>query len=120
MPEKFNILDKLTRFSDTWNPRIVAEMNGQHVKLARMHGPFVWHQHEFEDEFFMVIKGSFVMEFRDKNITLNEMDCIVVPRGVEHRPVAAEEVQILLFEPATTLNTGDNPGEKTKDDLEWV
>lgn len=120
MPDKFNILEKFDLFSDTWNPRIVAALNGQHVKLARLHGPFVWHKHDREDELFMVIKGSFTMEFRDKSVTLHEMDCLVVPRGVEHRPVAAKEVQILLFEPDSTLNTGDNPGEKTKATLEWI
>lgn len=120
MSQKFNIPQKFTLFSDTWNPRIVAELNGQQVKLARMHGEFVWHKHDHEDEFFMVIKGSFVMEFRDHKVTLSEMDCIVVPRGVEHRPVAEQEVQILLFEPASTLNTGDNNGDRTKEKLDWI
>jgi mannose-6-phosphate isomerase-like protein (cupin superfamily) len=105
--EKVNIAEKLAMFQDYWNPRIVGELNGQQVKLVKFKGPFVWHHHEQEDELFLVIKGRFVMELRDKNITLNEGDFCIVPRGVEHRPNAGdEEVSVLLFEPAQTLNTG--------------
>jgi mannose-6-phosphate isomerase-like protein (cupin superfamily) len=105
--EKVNLAEKLSMFSDYFNPRVVGELNGQHVKLVKFNSDFVWHSHENEDELFYVVKGSFVMEFRDKNVTLNEGDFLIVPRGVEHRPTATEEVQVMLFEPATTLNTGN-------------
>lgn len=118
--DKINIPEKLALFTDYWNPRIVAELNGQHVKLVKFKGEFVWHQHELEDEMFLVVKGSFVMEFRDKKVTLHENEFLVVPRGVEHRPVAEEEVSVLLFEPNTTLNTGNTKGELTKERLERI
>ncbi len=118
--DKINIPEKLALFTDYWNPRIVAELNGQHVKLVKFKGEFVWHQHEQEDEMFLVVKGSFVMEFRDRKVTLHENEFLVVPRGVEHRPVAAEEVSVLLFEPNTTLNTGNTQGEMTKERLERI
>jgi mannose-6-phosphate isomerase-like protein (cupin superfamily) len=105
--EKINLAQKLATFDDHWNPRIVAELNGQHVKLTKFQGPFVWHHHEHEDELFMVVKGRFRMELRDRSIELEEGEILVVPRGVEHRPVADEEVHILLFEPASTINTGN-------------
>lgn len=104
---KINIAEKLALFSDHWNPRIVGELNGQHVKLVKFQGEFVWHKHDHEDELFYVVKGSFRMEFRDRTVVLSENELLIVPRGVEHRPVAEEEVCVLLFEPATTLNTGD-------------
>ena len=116
--EPVNIRQKLSRFSDHWNPRIVGELNGQHVKLAKLKGEFVWHQHESEDELFLVIEGSFLMELRDRTIPLAEGDFIIIPRGTEHRPVAPEEVSILLFEPAGTVNTGDAPGGLTRELLE--
>lgn len=118
--DKINIAEKLSLFADHWNPRVVAELNGQHVKLVKFKGEFVWHHHEHEDEMFLVVEGSFVMEFRDKKVTLNQNEFLVVPRGVEHRPVAQEEVSVLLFEPATTLNTGNTKGELTKESLEWI
>lgn len=118
--EKINLREKLAGFSDHWNPRIVAELNGQHVKLVKFVGPFVWHHHENEDELFLVVKGRFRMELRDKDIWLEEGDFLVVPRGVEHRPVAEEEVHVLLFEPATTLNTGNVRNEVTRDELERI
>ena len=118
--EKVNLDEKLSCFSDYWNPRIVGELNGQHVKVAKFKGEFTWHKHENEDEMFQVIKGKFTMEFRDKNIELFENEFLIVPRGVEHRPVAEEEVYIMLFEPATTLNTGNKKNEFTKDDLESI
>lgn len=111
--EKINLRQKLDSFSDHWSPRIVAELNGQHVKLAKFQGEFVWHHHEHEDELFMVVKGRFRMELRDRDIWLEEGEMLVVPRGVEHRPVAEEEVEILLFEPASTLNTGNVENERT-------
>ena len=110
---KINLSDKFSLFTEHWSPRIVGALNGQEVKLVKFQGPFVWHQHEQEDELFYVVKGSFDMEFRDKTITLTEGEFLIVPRGVEHRPNAAEEVQVLLFEPANTLNTGDKENEKT-------
>ena len=112
-PEKINLTEKFAAFSEHWVPKIVAELNGQHVKLSKFMGEFVWHHHEHEDEMFLVHKGSFRMEFRDRTVTLTAGDFIVVPRGVEHRPVADEEVHVVLFEPAGTLNTGNVVGEKT-------
>ncbi|MFA6151909.1 MAG: cupin domain-containing protein [Chitinophagaceae bacterium] len=112
--EKVNIADKLTLFNDFWNPRIVGELNGQHVKLVKFKGPFVWHKHDDEDEMFLVVKGEFRMEFRDKIILLKENEFLIVPKGIEHRPVAEQEVSVLLFEPITTLNTGDALSELTK------
>lgn len=105
--EKVNIAQKLSLFSDHWNPRIVGELNGQHVKLVKFQGEFVWHKHDNEDEMFLVVSGQFQMQFRDKTVELKENEFLIVPRGVEHRPVAPQEVSVLLFEPASTLNTGD-------------
>ena len=110
---KVSLAEKFGQFDDAWNPRIVAELNGQQVKLARMKGPFTWHAHESEDEMFLVIAGAFRMEFRDRAVELAAGEFIVVPRGVEHRPVADEEAQVLLFEPAATLNTGNVRNERT-------
>jgi mannose-6-phosphate isomerase-like protein (cupin superfamily) len=116
--EKVNIPEKLALFADHWNPRIVGELNGQHVKLVKFQGAFVWHRHEQEDELFFVVQGSFRMEFRDRTVELHENEFLIVPRGVEHRPVAETEVSVLLFEPAGTLNTGDTRGELTRERLE--
>jgi mannose-6-phosphate isomerase-like protein (cupin superfamily) len=119
--DKVNLQEKLAAFTDHWNPRIVAELNGQHVKLTKFQGPFVWHHHEHEDELFLVLKGRFRMEFRDRDVWLEEGEILVVPRGVEHRPVADEEVHILLFEPASTLNTGNREdSELTRRELERI
>lgn len=118
--EKVNLAEKLQLFSEYLNPKIVGELNGQHVKLVKFKGPFTWHHHEHEDELFLVVKGSFVMELRDKNIELKAGEFLVVPRGVEHRPNAAEEVEVLLFEPATTLNTGNTENEFTKKNLQQL
>jgi mannose-6-phosphate isomerase-like protein (cupin superfamily) len=111
--EKINVREKLGMFSDYWNPRIVGELNGQHVKLTKFQGEFVWHDHAHEDEFFLVIRGSFRMDFRDRSVTLNEGDFIIVPRGVEHRPVAEQEVEVMLFEPAQIKHTGDVESDLT-------
>jgi mannose-6-phosphate isomerase-like protein (cupin superfamily) len=119
-PEKINLADKFARFSEHWSPKIIAALNGQHVKLVKFRGAFVWHHHELEDELFLVVRGKFRMEFRDRTVELGEGETIVVPRGVEHRPVADEEVSVLLFEPAATVNTGRNPGEKTVAAPEWI
>jgi mannose-6-phosphate isomerase-like protein (cupin superfamily) len=110
---KVNLSQKFGLFDDAWNPRIVGMLNGQHVKLVKLRGAFVWHQHEAEDELFLVVRGRFRMEFRDRSIELEEGEFLIVPRGVEHRPVADEEAHVLLFEPATTLNTGDVRNERT-------
>jgi mannose-6-phosphate isomerase-like protein (cupin superfamily) len=117
---KVKVAEKLASFSDYWNPRIIGSLNGQHVKLAKLKGEFVWHQHEKEDEFFYVLSGTLKMEFRDKSELIQAGEFIIVPRGVEHRPVAEEEVSIMLFEPITTLNTGDTTNEFTKTDLEEI
>ena len=117
---RVNLKQKFAMFSDHWRPRIVGELNGQHVKLAKFQGPFIWHRHQNEDEMFLVIEGSFTMEFRDRTVPIGPGEFIIVPRGVEHRPVADREVHVVLFEPAGTLNTGDVRGERTIDTLEWL
>ena len=111
--EKVNLAEKLALFTDHWSPKVVGELNGQHVKLVKFVGEFVWHKHDREDELFLVLKGRFRMDFRDRRVDLAEGEFLTVPRGVEHRPVADEEVHVLLFEPATTLNTGDVRCERT-------
>jgi len=118
--EKINIGSKLNLFKDHWNPRIIGELNGQQVKLAKLKGEFVWHSHEKEDELFYVIKGTLKMEFRDRVEILHPGEIIIVPRGLEHKPVAEEEVHIMLFEPATTINTGEIENERTKKKLEVI
>src|SRR4051812_19648023 len=115
---KVNLRDKLKLFSDHWKPKIVGELNGQHVKLFKLQGEFVWHKHDAEDELFLVVQGRLRMDFRDRQEWLDEGEFFIVPRGVEHRPVAEDEVHVLLFEPATTLNTGDVRNERTVDELE--
>lgn len=118
--EKINLADKFSLFSDYRNPRIVGELNAQQVKLVKLKGRFVWHHHDHEDELFYIVKGSLDMEFRDKTVTVNEGEFIIVPRGVEHCPNAKEEVHIMLFEPASTLNTGNTENEFTKKELERI
>jgi len=117
---KVNLAEKFSLIHDLYNPRIAGELNGQMVKLVKFKGPFPWHFHETEDELFLVVKGSFVMDFRDKSVPINEGEFIIVPRGVEHRPNADEEVEVLLFEPASTLNTGNVVNEKTVTDLKHL
>ena len=114
--EKVNIAEKFARFEDHWSPRIVGDLNGQHVKLVKFQGEFVWHHHDHEDELFLVIKGRFRMDFRDRSVWLEEGEFLIVPRGVEHRPVAEYEVHVLLFEPAGPLNTGEVTNERTVTD----
>ncbi|RPI21853.1 MAG: cupin domain-containing protein [Acidobacteria bacterium] len=118
--DKVNLQEKFGSFSDYWNPRIVGELNGQHVKLVKFQGPFVWHRHEREDELFLVVKGELVMEFRDRTIHLAEGEFLIVPKEVEHRPVADRECHVLLFEPASTLNTGNVESELTRRQLERI
>lgn len=115
-----NLAEKLSRFSDHWNPRIVGELNGQQVKLTKLLGEFVWHDHADEDELFLVLKGRLRMEFRDRTVEVGEGEMIIVTRGVEHRPVADEEVHVMLFEPASTKHTGDVESELTKHVLERI
>ena len=115
MRDAVNVAEKFSAFSDHWSPRVVAELNGQQVKLVKFVGAFDWHFHEHEDELFLVHRGQFRMEFRDRAVDLAEGELIVVPRGVEHRPVADEEVEVILFEPATTLNTGNVRSQRTVD-----
>ena len=115
---KINLREKLSLINDQWNPRIAAELNGQYVKLVKFQGPFTWHHHKLEDELFMVVKGRFRMEYRDdggeQSVWIEEGEMIVVPHGVEHRPVADEECEVLLFEPVSTLNTGNTDNELTR------
>lgn len=112
--EKTNIKEKLSQVREHWSPHIIGELNGQHVKAVKLLGEFVWHHHDNEDELFLVVHGRLTMEFRDRTVEVNEGEFIIVPRGVEHRPVAKEETHILLFEPASTLNTGNVENEMTK------
>lgn len=112
-PEKVSLAQAFAGFSAHWSPRIAGDLNGQQVKLVKFQGEFVWHHHDHEDELFLVVRGAFTMEFRDRNVELGEGEFLIVPRGVEHRPVATAEVWVLLFEPAGTRNTGNVVGEKT-------
>jgi mannose-6-phosphate isomerase-like protein (cupin superfamily) len=111
--DKVNLTEKFARFDDYWHPRIVGELNGQHVKVVKLKGEFVWHHHDVEDELFLILKGSLVIQFRHKDIVLEEGEFLVIPRGIEHRPVAENECWVLLFEPAGTLNTGNVQDERT-------
>ena len=118
--EKVDIAQKLSLFDEHWSPKIVGELNNQHVKLVKLLGEFVWHHHDDEDEMFLVIDGRFRMEFRDREVWIEEGGFIVVPRGVEHRPVAEEEASVMLFEPASTLNTGNVMAEMTVAELDRI
>jgi len=108
-----NLREKLASFEALWSPRVIGELNGQHVKLAKIKGEFVWHHHEHEDELFLVVKGNMRILFRDGEVALGEGDVYIVPHGVEHKPVADEETHLLLFEPARTRNTGNITNEST-------
>jgi mannose-6-phosphate isomerase-like protein (cupin superfamily) len=110
---RINLAEKLTRFDDRWNPRIVADLNDSHVKLVKVQGEFVWHQHADEDELFLVLKGTLIIELRDGSVTLGPGEMVVIPKGVEHRPVAAEEVHLMLIEPKGIRHTGDVESELT-------
>lgn len=118
--DKINISQKLSLFADHWNPRIAGELNGQYIKLAKLQGEFVWHKHDHEDEMFLVISGTLQIEFRDKTVEINPNEFIIVPRGVEHKPSAEKEVCIMLFEPQSTLNTGNIQNELTKNKLDKI
>ena len=118
--ERINLAEKFSRIHDLTSPKIVAELNGQHVKLVKFQGTFVWHKHDHEDELFLILRGRLRMDFRDRDVWLSPGEMIVVPRGVEHRPHADDLVELMLFEPAGTLNTGDVRDTRTIDAPEWV
>jgi mannose-6-phosphate isomerase-like protein (cupin superfamily) len=120
--DKINLIDKFTKFDDHWSPRIVGELNGQYIKLAKFKGKMVWHTHDNEDEFFQVIKGNIVIHLRNKSINLSEGECFIVPKGVEHLPEAVEEAEVMLFEPKHTAHTGKNESELTVsiDKQAWI
>jgi mannose-6-phosphate isomerase-like protein (cupin superfamily) len=118
--ERINLEDKFALFSDTWSPKVIGELNGQHVKLARIEGDFEWHHHEREDELFLVIEGSMVMQYRDREVVLQPGELVIVPRGVQHKPSSPDGAKILLFEPASTLNTGNATNERTVESPDWI
>jgi mannose-6-phosphate isomerase-like protein (cupin superfamily) len=118
--EVINVKEKFGLFSDQWSPKVIGELNGQHVKLAKVEGEFVWHSHEHEDELFYIMKGTLIMELRDKTLTLNEGEMCIIPKGVEHRPIAKEEVWIMLFEPAQIKHTGEVQHELTVEKYDWI
>jgi len=118
--EKVSLREKLSRFSDHWSPKIVGELNDSHVKLVKLKGEFVWHHHETEDELFLVVKGSLLIRLRDRDIELEEGEFVIIPRGVEHLPIASEEAHVLLLEPKTTLNTGNVTSDRTVADLQRI
>jgi mannose-6-phosphate isomerase-like protein (cupin superfamily) len=118
--EKINLGQKLSLIKDHWSPRIIGEVDDVHIKLVKFQGDFIWHHHEEEDEMFLVLDGTMVMKLKGKDITLGEGECIIIPRGVEHMPVADEEVQVMLIEPKSTLNTGNIETEKTVKEPEHI
>ncbi len=118
--ETVNLAEKFGLFSDYWSPRIAGELNDSYLKLAKFKGEFVWHHHEHEDELFLVVKGRLLIKLRDRDIWLGEGEFVVIPKGVEHLPVAEEEVHVLLIEPKTTLNTGNIENERTVADAQWI
>lgn len=119
--KKVNLKEKFSKFSELWSPKIVGELNGQHIKLVKAKGTFDWHKHDHEDELFYVVKGAFSMELENETIPVREGEMVIIPKGTLHRPVAEEEVHLLLFEPASTVNTGDNTNSGlTKENPEWI
>jgi mannose-6-phosphate isomerase-like protein (cupin superfamily) len=120
MNKKVNLEQKLSLIQEHWNPKIVGELNGQFIKLAKLKGEFVWHKHDQEDEMFLVLKGTLKIEFRDKMVSLSANEFMIVPAGVEHKPIAEQEVEIMLFEPKTTLNTGNVIEERTREKLDRI
>ncbi len=117
---KINLAEKFERFGDFWRPKIIAGLNDSYVKLAKFKGEFVWHRHENEDELFLVVKGGLCIKLRDGELRLGLGELAVIPRGIEHLPIAEEEAHVILIEPKTTLNTGDQKNERTVTDLEWI
>ncbi len=118
--DKVNLSQKFALFQEYWSPKIAGELNDSYIKLAKLKGEFVWHQHENEDELFLVVKGHLLIKLRDRDIQLKEGEFVVIPKGVEHLPIAEEEVHVLLLEPKSTLNTGNVQNERTVNDLEWI
>jgi len=118
--EKFNLKEKFSLFNEYWTPKIVGELNGQYVKLAKVKGEMVWHKHDEEDELFLIIKGSLTIKLRDKDVELSEGEIFIVPKGVEHLPIAKDEVHLLLFEPKSTAHTGNVKSHLTKENIEWI
>jgi mannose-6-phosphate isomerase-like protein (cupin superfamily) len=118
--DTINLSEKFTLFQEYWSPKIAGEINDSHVKLVKLKGEFVWHQHDTEDELFLVVKGKLLIKLRDQDIFLEEGEFVIIPRGVEHLPIAEEEAHVLLLEPKTTLNTGNVRDEKTVADLERI
>jgi mannose-6-phosphate isomerase-like protein (cupin superfamily) len=118
--EKVSLNEKLGLLNEYWSPKIVGELNGQYVKIGKLKGEFVWHHHEAEDELFLVVKGRLVIQLRDKNVTLDEGEFLIVPRGVDHKPVAEEEAHVLLFGPVSMINTGNVRTDRTVEELEWI
>ena len=117
---KVSLSEKLALFSDYWSPKIVGEINDSHVKLVKLKGEFVWHHHDNEDELFLVIKGKLLIKMKDADVILEEGEMVIIPRGVEHMPVAEQEVQVLLLEPKSTVNTGSAGGERTVAAPQWI
>ena len=117
--EKINLAQKFNLFNEYWSPKIAGELNDSYVKLAKLKGEFVWHQHEAEDELFLVVKGKLLIKLRDRDIWLEEGEFVIIPQGVEHMPVAEDEVHVVLIEPKTTLNTGNVQNERTVGD-QWI
>jgi mannose-6-phosphate isomerase-like protein (cupin superfamily) len=115
--DKVSINEKLSTFNEYWNPHIIGDLNGQYIKVVKFKGEFTWHHHKNEDEMFMVIKGEFEMEMRDKKVKVQEGEFIIIPKGIEHKPFAEKETHVLLFEPVTTLNTGNVKNEFTKENI---
>lgn len=118
--ETVNLAEKFGLFQDYWSPRIAGELNDSYLKLVKLKGEFVWHHHEYEDELFLVVKGRLLIKLRDRDIWLSEGEFVVIPKGVEHMPVAEEEVHALLIEPKTTLNTGNIENERTVANAQWI
>ncbi len=117
--EKVNIAQKFNLIQEYWSPKIVGQLNDSYVKLAKLHGEFIWHLHELEDEMFLVVKGQLTIQLRDGEIHLREGEFVIIPKGVEHRPVAEEEAQVILLEPVATRNTGNELNERTREP-EWI
>jgi len=118
-PEVVNIKEKFSSFNEQWSPKIIGEMNDSYVKIAKLQGEFVWHLHENEDEMFFVIQGSLTIRLRDRDLVINEGEFVIIPRGVEHMPVAEEEVQVMLLEPKATVNTGNVESDRTVE-ADWI
>ena len=118
--DKVNLAQKFSLFQEYWSPKIAGEINDSHVKLVKLKGEFVWHQHDTEDELFLVVKGRLLIKLRDRDIFLEEGEFVIIPRGVEHLPIAEEEAHVLLLEPKTTLNTGNIRDEKTVENVDWI